>query len=327
MWRVVLVACIAWSTRATADSGAPADAKLAGTVAVWGDAKWLTEPGGPSTTLSSSSKRTDASAVFTARVISTTEKYVEVEPLVERDCGSYSLHSDQLSRLRLFVSRADLAPVVIKPYTITHKNGSSVSLAVGMPVVKTERGTYAVVVDEVELEVDIPDTSIGYSYKPIKRPPRPSRYLNGKQFWAKPNTTATLGVRDVALDGSHYVRSVNARKADVVFPLVDACGKAGVVIAKTALESGKKTWRKPTMVDESCQTGCYDDRHWTIPKGTTLISPAGHAVAVAATDIPVALSTSADDKIQVCLNIKLELENGSTSLELCAPTKQVVSND
>ncbi|MBA2544116.1 MAG: hypothetical protein H0V17_31015 [Deltaproteobacteria bacterium] len=119
-------------------------AKLAGTVLVWNDATfYLDADDKASTQLATIAgpRKDHVGQVVPLRVVSTTGDFVEVESVVGTDCTWTKLpQPEDLTKLRLFVKRSDLAPVVVKPFTKTWPNGTSLAVRAGLPALRTAHG-------------------------------------------------------------------------------------------------------------------------------------------------------------------------------------------
>jgi hypothetical protein len=306
--------------------GAPADLKLTGTVLVWKDAVLRLESAKDSPTLrfaKTSERRTGD--VIPAKVIGTTESLVEVELATDRECVQHAAYGREVGGIRVFVQRSDLAPVVIKAYAETHKDGSRISVAAGEPVMPTTTSAFQVA-SAVGIEVDIPAASVGYAYTSAKRTHVVS-HVHGKPT-VSINGTVKLGTRTTSL-GYVAAASVKRRKKDAVISVASTCVKAAVVAPLGAIKSaGQIRYREPGQAAQVHREP--PTVHWIFPKGTALTTPAGRAVATATRDIDVLLSTSADDTKQVCRTFNLTLWGGDgnepwvndtdPAIDLCVPT-------
>ena len=118
---------------------AAAETPLTGNVLVWADAPLYPDANatGPSIRVGTLDlgREKDVGYVVPMHVVSTQGDFVEVEPTADVECAWWRVvKPDGLDNIRLYVKRTDLAPVLIKPFKATHKDGSSIALQVGVPV-------------------------------------------------------------------------------------------------------------------------------------------------------------------------------------------------
>src|SRR5439155_12448644 len=112
--------------------------------------------------------------------------FVEVE-LGDLDCGHVQLAtSDDIGRIRLFVKRADLAPVLAKPVTKTFADGTKLALKPGLPVIPGGDGSTAFAINGNEFAAEIPVASIAHAYA-FERD-RSATTITDRGFEVAPNT-------------------------------------------------------------------------------------------------------------------------------------------
>jgi hypothetical protein len=141
---------------------------LTGNVLVWADALLYLDPNtsGPSVRVGTLDlgREKDVGYVVPMRVVGAQGDLVEVEPTPDVECAWWHvIKPDGLDKVRLYVKRADLAPVLIKPFRATYKDGSRVDLQVGVPVLAGK-----VAFNRGVVPVAIPDASLGLAYAPQK---------------------------------------------------------------------------------------------------------------------------------------------------------------
>ena len=117
---------------------AAAETPLTGNVLVWADAPLYLDAhaSGPSIKVGTLDlgRDKDVGYVVPMHVVSTRGDFVEVEPTADVECAWWRLvKPDGLDNMRLYVKRADLAPVLSKPFKASHKDGSSIALQVDHP--------------------------------------------------------------------------------------------------------------------------------------------------------------------------------------------------
>lgn len=198
---LLLLAASAASAQTIDPPGAADGEALRGSVLVWHDATLFAEPRDDArplqlATLDAARKDRVGHAVA-LKVVAAKGAFVEVELDGGQGCtASRVVVPDDLARVRLFVRRADLAPVLVKPYAQTFPDGTSLALGPGTPVVPTAGGTYVVALRGGAVEVDLPAASVGHAYVA----PRAARtVLAGESAAIAGGTKATLGDRALVL--------------------------------------------------------------------------------------------------------------------------------
>src|SRR5688572_13156948 len=147
---------------------------LRGDALVWEDGKFYLEPweGGPNIQISTfgRGRGDEVGRAIPVRIVgSSMRSFVEVELPRAAGCASRRLELDpRVEALRLFVKRDDLAPVLVKPYSVTYGDGTGVRIAAGVPVMPTASGLYTVSVRGDKLRLPIPHAQVGYLYPSVK---------------------------------------------------------------------------------------------------------------------------------------------------------------
>ena len=324
--RSVALSLILLSTPAFAGRlvpGATDTEALKGTVLVWHDAPLFLDASETprSITLATLDDRAaHLGAVTAMKIVNAKGAMVEVEITGDDDCNwSHITIPDDIARVRFFVRRADLAPVLAKPFKKTWPDNTSITIAPGTPLAMTDAGTYLVAIGDGEIEVDIPAASVGHAYTPAKT----GKVSFSGNTLGVTTKTAKLGDRTFAvnaLKGSPVERRSDA----TVMDLEDRCVSAHVAVPNNALsdldeseievDSQKGNASMMNLRDE-----CF------LPKLTPL-SVGTHTVAVAAK--PIYLHAEPTGK-HACIQRELKLEGDreikrtEDRLRICAPAESV----
>lgn len=300
---------------------------LKGNVLVWHDAMLLAEPSETARTLQLATfegpRKDKVGHAVVMRVVAGKGSFVEVELAGDEGCSwSRTVVPDDLARVRMFVRRADIAPVIVKPFTKTFADGTSITLGIGTPVVATDAGTYVVSLHGDELEVDVPAAQVGYAYATPKS--HGVTMTAGATTQIAPKTAATLGERTVTLN-AWRAAPVEKRGETALVALEDRCVTAQVVVpAKALLQLDEDAVEVgSTGGGNSAMTSLRDECF--LPRLTPL-SIGERQVAVAAK--PIFLHAEPTGKhacIQRAIKIESELEVQRTDakLRVCAPAANV----
>src|SRR5262245_28147018 len=137
---LLLVAMPAFADRHVEPPHASDTDVLSGNVLVWHDAALYTDASDAAQTVHvaklDAARKDRVGHVVPMHVLGTKGAFVEVEPFATRDCTwSQLMTHDDVAKLRLFVRRDDLAPVLVKPFTKSFADGCKVALRPGMAVV------------------------------------------------------------------------------------------------------------------------------------------------------------------------------------------------
>ena len=311
-------------------TGASDAETLKGNVLVWIDATFYTEASDTATTLHAASlaaARKDAiGEVVPMKIISVTKGFVEVEPATELDCTwSQFQTTDDLARVRLFVKRADLAPVLVEPFTKTFADGSRIALRPGVALGATADGKSVLGVRGGEVVVELPATAIGHAYTPDKT--KAVAAMSDREYELAPKTTVALGDRSTVLAGR--AAGIERRGDTTVFSIKTRCVALDAVAPSKAVHAIDDD---ESSLEPSSGLAVLDLRdHDYIPAGTPLSTPSGHVIAAAAKPIYLMSAprgkTACFDRhtrIGVVGGDAAEPTAGDDKLRLCAPSGRVI---
>ncbi len=319
----VLLAAPAFADRI--DVGPPHEPEvLAGNVLVWQDATLYTDTAESAQQLriANLDGGRRVGRVVPMHVLATKGELVEVEPVNEPDCTSSRVETtDDVTHLRLFVKRADLAQVLSKPYSKEFDDGTRIVLRPGVAVVPAADGLVTVSIRGNELAVEIPAASIGHAYKLDKVK---SKAISGHDFGLAAHTTVTLGGRSLSFGGV-LAASVEHKGATTLFAIEDRCVALTVAAPSKAVKDSDE--EDSASVGAGSGMGVLDLRNEDfLPTGTPL-SAGTHQVAIAAR--PIYLPGKPSGKT-VCIDRRIRLMSDGApgdlddKLHLCAPTAKVV---
>ena len=334
MRSLVAASVLLISTSALASSkldpvGAAEAQVLKGNILVWHDATLFAEPNEAARPLQLATfdapRKDRVGHVVAMKVIAGKGAFVEVElAALEEECTwSRIVLPDDLARVRLFVRRADIAPVLVKPFTKAFPDGTSITLAPGTPVMPTDAGTYMISLRGDEVEVDIPTASVNHAYLP---PKSSASAINGMgQTIAIAPAKAVLGTRTLALSAQWKGAPVAQRGDSAVVAIEDRCISAHVVVPAKSLSELDESAIDITKNDDahSSMLNLRDDVF--LPKLTPL-SIGERQVAVAAKHIYLhAAPTGKNACIQRTIKIESALEVKATDAKfrVCAPAQNV----
>jgi hypothetical protein len=316
---------------------APDDAALAGNALVWVDAKLYLDPvdTAPSVQLAKPIKRKDAvGQVMPVRVVASDKGFVQIEPTKDIDCTWSKLASHKhLAKLRLWVKRSDLAPVLAKPYRKAWKDGTKLALAVGTPLGRSSSG-YIVSLHGELVGVAVPAASVAYAYKPGKVAAVKSR--GKKPVWLE-KKSVTLGEQTIQLSDLWSAPAAQIRGDRVLFPLEARCMTAVVSAAKSDVDRGLRGFGIGVGGVGGEPGGKIGMEHWYVPKGATLTSATGTAT-VAVTTIAIEVPNPGK-ATTVCIERPIDLDQtvaeapnttetsiADRTLKLCVPAS-VIQHD
>ena len=303
--------------------------ELRGDALVWEDATLYFEPwdGGTSLRFSSIARRfNEVGRAIPVRIVDASMRmFVEIALPGRSDCTYRKLDADpRLGAVRLFVKREDLAPVLVKPYTAQHSDGTKVKLSPGLPIVPTSSGHYAVGVLGDRLRLGIPHASVGYLYKGggVADPaPAPAKLVRIDR-----NAIARLGDDSFTVRGN-WVAPVPAQKTDPArVSYATRCLELVAQVPTSAIRPGSDFTRART--DGAVTIGA-SKRH-AIPKGAPLATVSGRAVAVAATEIAIPDPGTAPACLDFTFQLVREDESYATQTRqqrLCAAREVVVETE
>ena len=302
----------------------PSEEPLHGNVLVWHDAALYVDASDSANTVhvATLASRAVGHAV-PMHVVGTKGDFIEVELVDDGGCTWAKLATnDDVAKLHLFVKRADLAPVLAKPFEQTFADGTKVSLRPGVAVLPADTG-YTFSLRGHEVTAAIPAASVAHSYTPEKVKPRAvgaHEYAVGKAS-LDDHLYGFEGVRATAIEA----------KGDSALVTFDERCVALTVSAPT--KSVKTLDDDPETLGGSSGLGVLDLRDSAyIPALTQLQTPAGHPLAVAAK--PIYLMTEPHGKC-ACVDRRVrleavvpsapEIENADVDdrLRVCAPIAKV----
>ena len=304
-------------------SGAAEATRLKGHVLVWQDAPLFAEPDETARSLKlatfEGSRKDRVGHVIALEVVSAKGAFVEVELTGDEDCTwSRVVVPDDIARVRMFVRRSDLAPVLVKPFTKTFADGSSITLAAGTPVVPTDATTHVVSLRGDEVELEIPAAQIGHAYTPAKSS---NAMIAGQTLAIAARTKATLGERALVLTGWKGA-PVEKRGDTTLVAIEDRCIAAHLAVPTKALADVDES-----TIELSGGGGAVMDLRdeFFLPRLTPLMIGT-RVVAVAARPIYLhAEPTGKNACIQRLIKLESALEVNRTDerLRVCAPATKV----
>jgi hypothetical protein len=302
-------------------------------VLIWVDARLYLDPvdTAPSVQLALPITRKDAvGQVVPARVLGSDKSFVQIEPTKDVDCtwSKLASHKD-LAKLKLWVKRTDLAPVLAKPFRQAWKDGTRITLATGTPLGRSKKG-YVVSIHGEQIEVAVPATSVTYAYKPGKVVGVKKR---AKKVWLD-KKPVTIGDQALQLSLLWTAPNVQARGNRVLFTLEARCMTAVVSVARTDVDRdlhGFAAMVGPTGGEMGSKLGA---ERWLLPKGTALTSATGTA-SVAVTSITIEVPNPGKTA-RVCIERPIEIAQpvadapgiddskpADRTLKLCAPASAI----
>lgn len=318
-----LLAHVAAADDGDLDVDGRASTSMRGDAMAWEDAAFHLEPweGGAMVRVSSlRSRHADVGRAIAVHIVSATMRdFVEVRLVTEPSCTWRTLASDaRISGLRLFVRRADLAPVLVRPFAASYPNGTSAQLAVGVPVMPTASGDYVLSARGDVLRLPIPHTSVGFTYPRarIEEPPSPKGEL-----W-RLEQVATVRLGDSTFEArANWLATKPAKHGDTVnLRWKTKCIDLVVGVPAKAIQKRGFVQASGTGYGFGIGKAVH-----TIPRGTPLQTPGGREVAVATEDIGV--PPPADGKACFEANLRLSrLDDSSSSwhpFKLCAPAAAI----
>ena len=299
-----------------------ASTELRGDAVVWEDATFYLEPaqGGTSVRFFGGARDDGARTIPVKIVSARLRDFVEVELVDAITCTSRRARiDDRVTGLHLYVPRADLTPVLVKPFNLGFRDGTRVRLQAGMPVVPTASGMYVVSARGTKLTLPIPHASVGYTYRRrrVVDPPLPK----GPLWTLDYGHTVRLGEQDVQPRAGWLVRVPASRGDTVLLSWSARCIDLVVSASSRSLRRGARS-----------RHGIYgyggggSSHAHVIPRGTPLSTVGGREVALAAE--PIGVDPPLDGK--ACFDARFELVrddddggNVQRTFRLCAPASAV----
>src|SRR5688500_16589312 len=140
---------------------------------VWEDAALYLEPHEGGTTVRFATfgraRHDEVGRALPVKIVSAQRDFVEIALVETETCAAQSATIDErITGVHFFVKRADLAPVLVKPFAITHPDGTGARLRPGVPVAPTASGAYVVAARGDVIRLPIPHASVGFTYRRTK---------------------------------------------------------------------------------------------------------------------------------------------------------------
>jgi hypothetical protein len=309
-------------------AGASDTEVIRGNVVVWHDATFYTSPSEDASTARVATlgpRRENAGHVIAMRAVATHGAFVEVELVDDAGCTwSKMSTNDDIAKLHLFVKRADLAPVLTKPFDKTFADGTRIALRPGVPVVPSANG-FAVSVRGHLVEAEIPAASVGHAYASEK-----AKALAVTAHEYAVTGKATLGEQSLALDGLRAVAS-EKRDASALVTFDDRCMSLAVLAPSKAVRQLDDEEAEVSGGGGLATLDLRDSNY--IPQATPLASGSGRQIAYAAK--PIYLMAAPSGK-NACIDRRVRLTTvvaGAPAVDagdvddhvrLCAPSSKVV---
>lgn len=315
--------------------GPPRGQRVRGTVLVWQDAKLFTEPKPDAPAIVVGDLRGGERAqrvgwVLPMKVIADRGGFVEVSP-GSYDCARARLAvPPELDRLRLFVRRADIAPVLRAPVTASFPNGTSLALAAGSPVLPRGGELVAISVAGITLTQPLPKAKVTYSYWQANAGTPPRRRTAAYEVTA--GTRVGLGTTWASLlpEDALRVWEVDRGDAAALVRYSEPCSEVTLVAPsdRVVRASPLRTAMGGSTIAFGGLLDGQMEEHY-IRRGTSLTTERGRAVAVAKQDIRVERPTGelacfdAALALEVPRHVEPPTEVTTASLRLCAPAKRL----
>jgi hypothetical protein len=298
---------------------------LKGNVLVWQDAPLYTEPSETAHTLTlatfdGAARKDRVGHVLPMTVVSAKGDFVEVELIGDDDCAfSHLVVPDDIARVRMFVRRADIAPVLVKPFSKTFSDGTSISLGAGTPVVATDTGTFRVSLRGDVVEVDAPAASVGEAYTPARAS---GAVMPGETLAIAHAAKASLGGRTIALS-AWKGSPIEKRGANALVAIEDRCMSAHVVLPATALsevdESSIDMGTSSGGASQALRDECFLPRLTPLSVGTKQVAVAAKPIYLHAEP----MGKNACIQRQLRIESVLEIKPTDERLRICAPATKV----
>lgn len=309
-------------------TGASDSEQLRGSVLVWHDAAFFTEPSDDASTLHAASlaaaHKDSPGAVVPMRVVGVTRDFVEVEIATADDCAWSRLEtSDDLAKIHLFVKRASIAPVLVEPFTKSFDNGTKIALRPGVPLLPAANGKYVAAFRGGSVAIELPATAVGHSYAADKS--RPVTAISDREYEVKGNVS--LGDDAFALDGQRAT-GMEPHGASTLLFFRSRCVALDVMAPAKSVVAIDDDSASIAMGGGSGVLALRE--HDYVPVGVPLTTPNGRTIAAAAK--PIYLASPPKGKLAcVDRHIRVDLDGGEAlaptegddKLRVCAPASRV----
>jgi hypothetical protein len=262
------------------------------------------------------------------KVVATHGEFVEVEVIDDAQCAATKISkNDDITKLHLYVKRADLAPALVKPFDKTFADGTHIALKPGVALVPAAEGRYVAAVRGRAVELEIPSASVGHAYTVD----RPSALAIGAQdYEIAAGARTTLGDRAVAFDGLHASK-IETKAATTLVTFEDRCTAVTVAVAAKSVHPTDET---PDSFVASSGFGVLDLRGSDyIPAATLMTTLHGHPLAASAKPIylmdrPVSKTVCVDRRLRldpaVAWAPAIDNDDVDDHYRACAPAAKVV---
>ena len=319
---VVMLAGVAYADEPDVEVPGRESAELRGDAIVWEDATFYLEPaeGGTSVRFFGGTRDDSARTIPVKIVSARLRDFVEVELVDATTCTTRRARiDDRVTGLHLYVRRADLTPVLVKPFSVTYRDGTRVRLQTGMPVVPTASGMYVVSARGSKLTLPIPHGSVGYTYRRgrVVDPPLPK----GQLWTLDYGHSVRLGEQDFQPRHGWLVRAPANRSGTVLIAWSARCIDLVVSASSRSLRRASRSHAGLYGFGRSGSTRAH-----VIPRGTPLSTTGGREVALAAE--PIEIDPPHDGT--ACFDALFELDredddggNVRRTFRLCAPASAV----
>lgn len=312
-------------------AGASDTEALRGNVLVWQDATFYTEPSDTAATLHAASLATahkdSPGAVVPMHVISTTRDFVEVELAPSDDCAWARLEtSDDLAKLRLFIKRAAIAPVLVEPYAHSFENGTKIALRPGVPLLPVADGKYLAAFHGGTITVELPATAVGHAYAADKS--RPVTAISDREYEVPAKTALSLGEDSLVIDGQRATGMEPHGGSTLLF-FRTRCVALDLLAPAKSVRAVDDDSASIAMGGGSGVLALRE--HDYIPVGVPLTTATGSRMIAAAAK-PIYLSSPPKGKL-ACVDRHLRVDidgaesqaptEGDDKLRVCAPASRV----
>lgn len=330
--RSVVMIGVLWSAGAVAEPPREDAIATGARVLVWHDATLYVGADKAETLRVTTLPRPRAQStgsVMEMEVIADHGEYLQVRPSLStcETWGSLTIDG-RLDEVALHVRRADLAPVLVKPWSQTYKDGTNITLAPGVPLsVANKPRTIALSLtggkQPARIAVDVPDDAVGLSFAPAEES-RPTRYTR-PGAWEITTRTVTLGGKRVTFDrGLPLLEDAPPTRGNkAVFAYDFGCAAVEVIVGKAQVRR-----YRPGAGSAGVMLGSGFDRRaptdegtsTVIPKGTLLSTASGKHVAFARFDIE-----TTDRCFDALFTIDGRFRDPKAKLRVCADASALVT--
>lgn len=327
MWSVMAIAAFAGRALAGPRAGAAPQRALRGDVLVWDDAKLLVDPTDPASAIQVAMLRAprarSVDAVFEMRVVRTRGALVEVTPVLGDGCMGAALVTS-VDAPHLFVSRADLAPVLATAFVAHFPDGSGIELEPGTPVVPTRPGRALVRVEQHELELAIPASSIGHAYHAAGEYAPDLAAPGDTVYTLHGGTAISVAGATWPVAGDHETLHATTQGDHLVLQLDDHCVRlhARVAADQVHVRTAPDPKGGGSLADLLSGADLPDGDY--LPAGTPLSTSRGRRVATASGEVSASRAGAvACEAARFAITPPPPAEAHAATVRLCAPVRFV----